>query len=458
MRTPRSVFFLCLVPAFNPVYPALADDDQVEPPIEPFEEKFEDQPVDMSSLLRFESAFGTADDRVQKVEAVFEPQIRIDISESAKLVALGRARADALDRLEPGRPSQDEVSELSRRALIGDRADLALREFYLDIELGRTALSVGKQQIVWGKADGLKVLDVVNPQDFREFILEEFSDSRTPLWSTKLEIPIDPLVVDVVWTLDQTYHQFPEPGSVFAFTSPRFAPTPPVGIPVAVGSAKRPRRVIADSDAGFRISTLWESWDLTLNYFYHYDDSPVFTQRISTVGGTPTIIVTPEHRRTHLLGGTFSNAFGNLTVRGETGLFLGRSFSTTNPRKSVVQSDELAYVIGLDWYGINETLISFQLFQSNVFDYEPTLLRDRTDTTVTLLLRRELLNDALALETMWLHGVKRGDGLVRPKISYQLNDYCTVWVGADVFYGGAGGQFGQFDANDRMVLGVEWEF
>jgi hypothetical protein len=458
MRTPRSVFFLCPVLALNPVYPALADDDHVGPLIEPFEEPSEDQPVDIGSLLRFESAFGTADDRVQKVEAVFEPQIRIDICESAKLVALGRARADALDRLEPGRPSQDEVSQLSRRALIGDRVDLALREFYFDIALGRAALSAGKQQVVWGKADGLKVLDVVNPQSFREFILEEFSDSRIPLWSTKLEVPIDPVVVDVVWTLDQTYHEFPESGSVFAFTSPRFVPTPPAGVPVAVGSVKRPRRVIADSDAGLRVSTLWEGWDLALSYFYHYDDSPVFTQRLSTVGGTPTVIVTPEHRRTHLVGGTFSNAFGNLTVRGEAGLFLGRSFSTTNPRRSVARSDELDYVIGLDWYGINETLVSFQLFQSYVFDDEPTLLRDRTDTTITLLLRREMLNDALALEAMWLHGVKRGDGLVRPKISYQLNDYCTVWVGADVFYGGAGGLFGQFDANDRVVLGVEWEF
>jgi hypothetical protein len=51
-----------------------------------------------------------------------------------------------------------------------------------------------------------------------------------------------------------------------------------------------------------------------------------------------------------------------------------------------------------------------------------------------------------------------GDGLVRPKISYDLNDQTTIWMGLDLFYGGDGGLFGQFDENDRVVLGLEWTF
>jgi len=49
-----------------------------------------------------------------------------------------------------------------------------LREFYLETDWGKSYFTFGKQQVVWGKADGLKVLDVVNPQSFREFILEDF--------------------------------------------------------------------------------------------------------------------------------------------------------------------------------------------------------------------------------------------------------------------------------------------
>jgi len=33
-----------------------------------------------------------------------------------------------------------------------------------------------------------------------------------------------------------------------------------------------------------------------------------------------------------------------------------------------------------------------------------------------------------------------------------------LWLGVDVFYGDKKGLFGQFDANDRIVAGVEWAF
>ncbi|WP_043772935.1 DUF1302 family protein [Algiphilus aromaticivorans] len=67
----------------------------------------------------------------------------------------------------------------------GGSGELALRELYADIYLGPLYLRAGKQQIVWGKADGLKLLDQVNPQNFREFILADFEHSRIPQWSLR---------------------------------------------------------------------------------------------------------------------------------------------------------------------------------------------------------------------------------------------------------------------------------
>ena len=43
-----------------------------------------------------------------------------------------------------------------------------LREAYVDTEVGDWDLRLGKQQVVWGTADGIKLLDIVNPTDFRE--------------------------------------------------------------------------------------------------------------------------------------------------------------------------------------------------------------------------------------------------------------------------------------------------
>ena len=42
-----------------------------------------------------------------------------------------------------------------------------LRELYLDTKIGGVDLRLGKQQVVWGTADGIKLLDIINPTDFR---------------------------------------------------------------------------------------------------------------------------------------------------------------------------------------------------------------------------------------------------------------------------------------------------
>lgn len=416
--------------------------------------------VETSSLITIESAIGTASETGQTTEFRFEPELEAQISDRWKLTTIGRIRIDAMDELEPGSPSRAEVSNLSRRALVGDRVDVALREFYLEARLGRASLAIGKQQIVWGQADGLKVMDVVNPQDFRQFILEPFSDSRIPLWSVNLEVPVGEMALALVWVPDQTYHELPEPDGLFAFTSPVLITSPPPGVPAITRSVDRPNRVLIDSDAGLQLSGFWRGWDLTLNYFYHYDDTPVFVRATTSGGGGPVVVVTPEYRRTHLVGTTFSNAFGDLTVRGELAVFLGRSFSVGNPADldGVARSDEVAYVLGLDWTGLAETLVSFQLFESRVTDNERGLGRDQTETNLTVLVRHEMLNDTLVLETLWLHSVNRGDGLVRPKVTYHLDDHTTIWFGTDLFYGGDGGLFGQFDANDRVLLGIQWGF
>jgi hypothetical protein len=62
-----------------------------------------------------------------------------------------------------------------------------LRELYVDTKLGDWQFRVGKQQVVWGTADGIKLLDIINPTDFREFNQNTFEDSRIPIWMVKAE-------------------------------------------------------------------------------------------------------------------------------------------------------------------------------------------------------------------------------------------------------------------------------
>lgn len=413
--------------------------------------------IEYSALLETQWAYGITRQSSQKLQFIYEPEFNIALPNNHKFTMIGRLRGDIMDKLEPGNPPQNEISPISRRLLMGDHTDLALREFYYEATVGGTYLTLGKQQIVWGQADGLKLLDVVNPQDFREFILDDFSRSRIPLWTVNTEIPINDAVLQLIWIPDQTYNALPERNSLYAFSSPLLVPNVPTGVNVNLQSVDKPNNFFSDADYGVRLTHFVGGWDLTLNYLYHYHDNPVLFRSL-TSGPQPTVAITPRYERSHLIGGTFSNAFGDFVLRGEIGYSTDRYFLTNeiNDRNGVNKSDEFAYVFGLDWSGLSDTFLSAQLFQSHLVHHQPGVVRDKVDTTLTLLARRNLINETLVTEVLWIHNTNKGDGLVRPKISYEWQDNINVWMGVDIFYGNQTGLFGQFARNDRLVVGVEW--
>jgi len=57
-----------------------------------------------------------------------------------------------------------------------------LREAYVDTYVKDWAIRAGKQQVVWGTADGAKLLDIINPTDYSEMAQNQMEDSRIPVW------------------------------------------------------------------------------------------------------------------------------------------------------------------------------------------------------------------------------------------------------------------------------------
>ena len=95
-----------------------------------------------------------------------------------------------------------------------DRWDF-IRELYMDADLALDngnlwSFRVGKQQIVWGRTDLFRVLDIINPIDLsRNTIYDEFEDTRIPLWAMQAEYRMgatgifDDLNASFVWVFDK---------------------------------------------------------------------------------------------------------------------------------------------------------------------------------------------------------------------------------------------------------------
>tara|TARA_R110001599_G_scaffold353742_2_gene596078 strand:- start:63591 stop:65396 length:1806 start_codon:yes stop_codon:yes gene_type:complete len=397
----------------------------------------------------------------QKFESLIEPRLEMGLTPGVELTAIARIRLDAVGDLGPDEDKPDNYSSINGPLYNDTYAEFSLRELYLDTRWSDSYWRIGKQQVVWGQADGIKVLDVVNPQSYREFILDDFDRSRIPLTMVNVEMPVgQDTTLQLLWIPDTTYHELAEFDTPYYITSPLLVPTAPAGVAVEIRNPDVPDNAIDDSDIGGRISGFWGGWDVTINYLYHYQDAPVLYQEVKFTPGGVLATVSPEYERNHMTGGTLSNAFGDFTLRAEVA-YNTDTFQISQDISSggIADSAELGSVIGLDWQlGSYDTLVSAQWFQSHLFDYDSSIYRDKTEHNLSLYYQRDFANETWQFNALALYSVNNQDSLIQAKLKYFWRSNLEVWLGADIFSGDSEGIYGQFRNYDRMLLGLELGF
>jgi len=412
--------------------------------------------VEQSLELRNENALLTNDASIQKAQFDAQLALEFGFDEGARVVAIGKLGAEAKDNIEPRRFDASNYSNGSKPLGLGTAGSMELRELYYEKEMGKTLLKVGKMQTVWGKADGIKLIDKLNPQDFSEFILAPFEDSRIPLWSLSLTQNFKDSELELLVIPDTTYHKTPKSDGAYSFSSSRVVPQSIEGITVRQNEAEKPNDAFKDADVALRYSKQLQNMEIGFYYLYAYDDFAVLYQDLDR--GTRTVTLNPTYERNHFYGMSMDYSKDDFVYRVEAGLTKDKHFLNTNGARGVVQSDEFAYIFGVDWYGLDESLLSMQVNQSYLLSSKNGFTRPEVDNTVTLLYKKDLMNNTLHGEVLAIHNINDGDGLVRAKLSYELDEESLVYTGLDVFYGNKDGLYGQFREQNRVVLGVERTF
>ena len=170
-------------------------------------------------------AFGSAQGEVVSTAVNVAADAVIRLGERLSLSASGRLEYDPAGGLRPRSFADrvfDHATALNRAVDLGSAGSFELRDLYLEWQPAWGALRIGRQQTVWGKLDGLRVLDRVNPADFHQFILLDDAERRLPQWGVHLDTQRGEWRLESVLGVDGTVHDIPDPGSWFEFTAPRF--------------------------------------------------------------------------------------------------------------------------------------------------------------------------------------------------------------------------------------------
>ncbi len=430
--------------------------------------------TDVYGFVENETAFRLYSPRqFSKVQNWFEVEVDSELTQWAVLKIIARTLADPVNHLETNIRDFD-ASPIDRWEM-GNSVEAELRELYFEITLGDFDVRLGRQQIVWGESLGLRILDVINPQDFREFILDDFIDARIPLWGARIDYALRNWTLEGIFLLDFEANRAADQGSEFQFRNipmpalPIEMPFPPFPA-VQVTKVKEPRDGrFSDAEVGLRVSRFLRSMDVSLNYFYTWDDFPTPFRRII---GPNTFLIEPTHKRLHLLGGSFNYAFDVFVIRGEGVVNFGKYFVSEDPNEpdGVHKRDFLLYVLGFDWTVSDNLLLNAQFFQTAILG-KPSDVPDKTvSNALSLFLRSDFWNETLFPQFIVIYGINFGDLLVRPQISYQMTDLLSFTLGMDFFVGSRSGFFGQYAApvnphhryhtgrNNRIFLEIKRSF
>ena len=356
---------------------------------------------------------------------------------------------DATDRY-PANVERDQKTELS------------LREALLTIGHGDLDVRLGRQQIVWGEAISTFVTDIVNPKDFREFVLPDFSELRIPIWALDFTYRLtEGVSFEGVWTPDTMHNRLPKQGAEFQFARlPYRFRNPVVHLPDEADEFS-----LARSEGGFRLSLLRRGWDVSLIYYDEADKSPVFFQRRVAQPPRPDVIVLdPQHPRVHVVGVTLGKSFEPVVVRAEAAYTIDKRYETTDPLDldGVVRRDTLDWLVGVDYTFFERLDTALQLSQKVLMGSATNLTRPgvaaRVTTSLALRLTTGFFDNTLNPTVLFVTGVNRGDFRLSPRIDYLLTGAVTLSVGADLFEGPHLTLYGQFDRNDRVTFTTTWRF
>ena len=329
------------------------------------------------------------------------------------------------------------------------------RELYMDVYSNKLDLRIGKQQIIWGQADGVFVTDIVSPLNLTEFLLWDFNEIRQGVTAVKMKYyPHKDHDLEIVWIPVFTPTILPDENSIWR-PSQEFAAPPTFDY----SKVKIPSN-IENGELFLRYSLSKSVIDLHLIGAYTWDDAQSMhvQKQIDSTMSLTGIIITPSHHRLMMGGGNFSSTIGGFILRGEAAYYYGKYFQTTDPtvNDALVQKNYLNYIVGLD-KTIGDWKISSQFIQKIIFEYNDLMTNDKEDNLMTIMVNRTLFREQLRLELFSYIGLNNGDALVRIRGYYFPHDGMSIELGTNIFVGDKG-TFGQYNNNDMVYARVKYSF
>lgn len=353
----------------------------------------------------------------------------------------------------PG-PNTSLVAEgwVRNEELFRDEAtDGALREAYLETRLPDLDLRIGKQLVVWGRADRINPTDNLTPRDFTLLVPED-DDQRLGAVAAKATYYVRGIALTGLWL-------------------PRFEPHT---IPIRRSPGVTLRERVPHDTFGqwaIRMEQTGKAVDWSLSYFDGMDLFPdIAIDRVTT----SSLDLVLKHHRIRVIGADAATTVGRYGLRAEAAYTLTEDMGGNDLR---VKNPFLFLVVGGDRTFFEYLNVNLQYIFHFVFHHRPSreisdpvergvaieqaAISNQVDQVqhgLSLRVGHKWLNETLEGEVTTVLFFTRLDFVVRPRVIYALTDRWKVTVGADIFRGDPQSLLGRLRDNSTAYAEIRFSF
>ena len=308
---------------------------------------------------------------------------------------------------------------------------------------GDLDLKVGRQRVIWGKSDSIRITDVINPLDNRLPGMTDIEDLRLSVGMAKLDYYTGNWNLSAMVIPESRIMLEAAPRGEF-FPVDNIFPT----APDPFMSLETPSSSWNNMQYALAANGIFSGWDLSF-YAAHLLDQKWHIENYSRVVN-----------RINMLGSAINIASGNWLFKSEAAYLSGVRYNTTNDSKN-----RLDLLIGFDYTGFTDTVLSLETANRHIFNHEKQMdgmsdFVDKNEMQTAVRATRSFSNDTINLNALlnvfgssWENG-----GFLRVWIEYDILDSLSSNVGILNYIGGDKPMYEHNKNNDRIFTDISYSF
>ncbi|RFC35204.1 MAG: hypothetical protein DID90_2727554592 [Candidatus Nitrotoga sp. LAW] len=324
-----------------------------------------------------------------------------------------------------------------------------LQEGYIKFSSGNVDYRIGRQIIVWGRADRLNPTDNLTPRNFTLLTPEE-DDQRIGSLAAKATYHSHENSLTGIWLPGMDPHVFPvatTPGVFFTQHIPR------------------------TNRIALKFDRSGGDVDWSASYYNGSDLTPDIAIGATTPSGTNLIF---DHNRIRVLGMDAATVIGRYGLRAEAAYTWTVN---TGANDFLVKKPFFYMVMGGDRTFFDYLNINFQYYLRHVTNYsDPQAIADpllrfaaiqtsalwnqfsRSQHGISVRASNKWLNETLEGEIAAVASFGRSNYFIRPKLVYAFTDNVKGSLGLDIYRGESSTFFGRLRDNSLLFAEMKYGF